>query len=214
MDVRIVTVGPFAENCYIVRKDGANEAVVIDPGEEPERILGLIEELSLTVKAILITHTHFDHIGAVSPVAKATGAPVICPELETFILADIMRFVPWPDIGPFESYEADLTVKGGERLTYAGIDFDVHYTPGHSVGHVSYYIPEAEFLFSGDVLFEGSIGRTDLPGGDLGTLLDSIGRLVETLPADTRVHPGHMGITTLKQERATNPYLRKLPLQS
>jgi glyoxylase-like metal-dependent hydrolase (beta-lactamase superfamily II) len=210
MDVRMLTVGPVAENCFVARREGGDRALVIDPGEEAPRILAAIEELGVGIDAILLTHTHFDHVGAVAPVARATGAPVYCPQIEVPVLADIMSFVPWPGFGPFESYDADETVAGGERLALAGMDIDVIFTPGHSPGHVSYSIPDEQALFSGDVLFEGSVGRTDLPGGDWPTLLRSIGTLVDSLDADTQVFPGHMGITTLGRERATNPFLREL----
>jgi glyoxylase-like metal-dependent hydrolase (beta-lactamase superfamily II) len=210
MDVRMLTVGPVQENCFIARKDGAREALVIDPGDEPERIIELIDELGVSVEAILITHTHFDHVGAVAPLARHTGAPVWCPQLETQVLADIMSYVPWPGFGPFESYDADHTVSGGETLELAGFEIDVIFTPGHSPGHVSYSIAGAKALFSGDVLFQGSVGRTDLPGGDWPTLAQSIAGLLDALPEDTQVFPGHMGLTTLGRERATNPFLREL----
>jgi glyoxylase-like metal-dependent hydrolase (beta-lactamase superfamily II) len=211
LDVRMFTVGPVQENCFIVRRKDASSAVIIDPGDEPEKLLGAIEGLGIEkVEAILITHTHFDHVGAVAPVASATGAPVYCPEMETRVLANIMDFVPWEGFGPFESYEADHTVKGGETLDLAGLTFDVIFTPGHSPGHVTYAIKSEDALFSGDVLFEGSVGRVDLPGGDWPTLLRSIESLVESYRAETVVYPGHMGITTLGRERATNPFLREL----
>jgi hydroxyacylglutathione hydrolase len=211
MDVRMFTVGPVAENCFLLRRDGDGRALIVDPGDEPDTILGAVEGLGVSVEAILLTHCHFDHIGAVTPVALATGAPVWCPKLEVPVLADIMTYVPWPGFGPFESYEADETVEGGERLELAGFEIDVVFTPGHSPGHVSYSIRDEQALFSGDVLFQGSVGRTDLPGGDWNVLLGSIRGLVEALPEDTRVFPGHMGLTTLGRERATNPFLRELP---
>ena len=223
MDVRTFTVGPVQENCHLVRLDGARKAVLIDPGDEPERLLGAIDALGLTVEAILLTHTHFDHVGAVAPVARSTGAPVWCPEIEVPVLADIMSFVPWPGFGPFESYDADHTIKGGERLELAGLEIDVLFTPGHSPGHVSFAAREASaggegygagggevHLFSGDVLFQGSVGRTDLPGGDAPTLMRSIATLLETFPDETAVYPGHMGNTTLGAERRTNPFLTEL----
>ncbi|HEY4895661.1 MAG TPA: MBL fold metallo-hydrolase [Solirubrobacteraceae bacterium] len=208
LDVRAFSVGPVQENCYIVRADsGATSAVIVDPGEEAERLLAAAEALGVTIEAILVTHCHFDHIGAVAPVAAATGAPVYCPEIERPVLADVMSWVP-PGFGPFESYEADHTVAGGERLTLAGLDFDVHFTPGHSPGHVTYATPGA--LLSGDVLFQGSVGRVDLPGGDWGTLERSIEGLLRAHPPETVVYPGHMGVTTLGRELDTNPFLSEL----
>lgn len=207
----MLTVGQVAENCFIVRKDDSETAIVIDPGEEAERILATLEQLGIEkVEAILLTHTHFDHVGAVAPVAKATGAPVYCPELEVPVLQDIMAFVPWPGFGPYESWDPEQTVAGGEHLDLAGFGIDVIFTPGHSPGHVTYSIPDERVLLSGDVLFQGSVGRVDLPGGDWPTLLESIRNLVDSFPAETGVYPGHMGVTTLGAERETNPFLAEL----
>jgi hydroxyacylglutathione hydrolase len=211
IDARMFTVGPVQENCFIVRAKGSERGVVVDPGEEAERIIGALADLGIeTVEAILVTHTHFDHIGAVAPVARATGAPVYCPEIETEVLANINDYVPWPGFGPFESYNADHAVAGGETLELAGLTFEVIFTPGHSPGHVTYAIREAPAVFSGDVLFQGSVGRVDLPGGDWGTLSKSIEVLLDSFPDDTTVYPGHMGVTTLGRERATNPFLSEL----
>jgi hydroxyacylglutathione hydrolase len=213
MDVRMFTVGQVAENCFVARRDDSDRGLIVDPGDEADRILAPVEELGLTIDAILLTHTHFDHVGAVAPVARATGAPVYCPRIEVPVLADIMSYVPWPGFGPFESYDADETVSGGERLSLAGLEIDVHFVPGHSPGHVAYSIPDERALFSGDVIFQGSVGRTDLPGGDWPTLADSIAKLLEALPPETQVFPGHMGLTTLGQEAATNPFLREIAAQ-
>ncbi|MEA2353152.1 MAG: hydroxyacylglutathione hydrolase, partial [Thermoleophilaceae bacterium] len=142
--------------------------------------------------------------------AKATGAEVWVPQIEQPVLADINRFVPWPDLGPFESWDAEHTLAGGERLELAGFEIDVIFTPGHSPGHVTFSIPDEDAVFSGDVLFQGSVGRTDLPGGDWPTLLESIRLLVDSLPEATTVYPGHMGITSLGAERASNPFLVEL----
>lgn len=219
-DVRMFTVGPVQENAYIVRASGESErAVMVDPGDEAQRLLGAARELGVKIEAILVTHCHFDHIGAVAPVAAATGAPVWCPEFERPLLTDIMRWVP-PGFGPFENYEPEHTVKGGERLDLAGMEFEVIFTPGHSPGHVTYALAGAgaqadsgvqtPLLLSGDVLFQGSVGRVDLPGGDWGTLERSIAGLLERFPDETVVYPGHMGVTTLGRERATNPFLQEL----
>jgi hydroxyacylglutathione hydrolase len=210
MRVRAFTVGPFQENTFLVRRDDADRAVLVDPGDEPDTLLGGIEQEGVTVEAILITHTDVDHVGAVAPVAKATGAPVYCPQLEVERLADIMAFVPMPGIGPYEGYEADHTVEGGERLELAGMDVEVVFTPGHTEGHVTYAFPQDQVIASGDVLFQGSVGRTDRPNGDHQTLLRSIATLLERYPDETTVLPGHMGATTLGHERATNPFLAEL----
>ena len=138
------------------------------------------------------------------------GAEVWVPKIEAVVLADIMSYVPWPGFGPFESYEADELVAGGERLALAGLEIDVLFTPGHSPGHVTYSIPAERAVFSGDVLFQGSIGRTDLPGGDTATLMRTLAELIQRLPDDTTVYPGHMGVTTIGRERETNPFLREL----
>jgi len=204
------TVGPVQENTFILRRDGSDRALIVDPGEEAPRLLAAIDELGVTLDGILITHTHFDHVGAVAPIAEATGAEVWVPEIEKPVLADIMSYVPWEGFGPFDSWDAEHTVKGGEKLELAGFEIEVIFTPGHSPGHVTYSIPDEGAVFSGDVLFQGSVGRVDLPGGDWPTLLESLGTLVDSLPEDTRVHPGHMGLTTLGAERATNPFLAEL----
>jgi hydroxyacylglutathione hydrolase len=258
LDVRMFTVGPVQENAYIAmagRERG--RAVMVDPGEEAERLLAAAQALGVEIEAILITHCHFDHIGAVAPVARATGAPVYCPAIEEPLLRDIMRWVP-PGFGPFESWEPEHTVAGGERLELAGLDIEVLFTPGHSPGHVTYALapaaatspdraappgsvpvevpaghvpspqapagrgpspqapaghvppPQAPVLLSGDVLFQGSVGRVDLPGGDWNVLERSIGTLLERFPGETAVYPGHMAVTSLGRELQTNPFLAEL----
>jgi hydroxyacylglutathione hydrolase len=236
IDVRAFTVGPVQENAYVVRASAqATRALMVDPGEEPQRLLDAAEALGVKIEAILITHCHFDHIGAVAPVARATGAPVYCPEIEVGVLADIMKWT-MPGFGPFESWNAEHTIKGGERLRLADLDIEVLFTPGHSPGHVTFAIsaatgsgetqsqdaPTADShgghdpagtaaaLLSGDVLFQGSVGRVDLPGGDWATLERSIGELMGRFERDTIVYPGHMGVTTLGREWDANPFLSEL----
>jgi hydroxyacylglutathione hydrolase len=208
LDVTMLTVGQIAENTFLLRPEGGEKLLVVDPGDEADRILAAVEETGAEVEAILLTHTHFDHIGAVAPVARATGAPVYVPEIEKPVLADIMAYVPWEGFGPFESYDADETLVGGETLNLAGLELDVIFTPGHSPGHVTYSVRGEDAIFSGDVLFQGSVGRVDLPGGDWPTLAGSIATLLDSHADATVVHPGHMGITTLGAERATNPFLQ------
>jgi hydroxyacylglutathione hydrolase len=210
VDVRAFTVGPFQENTFILRRDGADKALVIDPGDEAEKLLGALEQLGANVEAILITHTDIDHVGAVAPLARATGAPVYCPKLEVQRLADIMGHAPMPGLGPYEGYDADHTVEGGEELTLADMRIEVVATPGHTEGHVTYAFPDEKVIASGDVLFQGSVGRSDRPNGDHQTLINSIATLLERYPDDTLVLPGHMGTTTLGKERATNPFLAEL----
>jgi len=212
LDVRAFTVGPVQENSYIVRAGStATRALLIDPGDEADRLTQAVQALGVEIEAILITHCHFDHIGAVAPLARATGAPVYCPEIERPLLADITSWTP-PGFGPFESYEPEHTLAGGERLSLAGLDIEVLFTPGHSPGHLTYVVrsPTHPALLSGDVLFQGSVGRVDLPGGDWATLERSIENLLEAYPAETVVYPGHMGVTTLGRERDSNPFLSEL----
>ncbi len=212
-DVRCYSVGPIQENAYFVRASTeATSALLIDPGEEAQRLLDAAQALGVSVEAILITHCHFDHVGAVAPIARATGAPVYCPEIEVPVLADITKWT-MPGFGPFESWQAEQTVKGGERLRLAAMEVEVLFTPGHSPGHVTYAIStgaEPAALLSGDVLFQGSVGRVDLPGGDWATLERSIGELMRAYPRETMVYPGHMGATTLGREWDTNPFLAEL----
>jgi hydroxyacylglutathione hydrolase len=210
IDVQMFTVGMVQENCFLVRSEGGDRAVIVDPGDEAPRLLQAVQDAGVTLDAILLTHTHFDHVGAVAPVARATGAPVYCPQIEVPVLQDVMAFVPWPGFGPFESWDPEETVQGGETLELAGLTLDVVSTPGHSPGHVTYAVRGEQALFSGDVLFQNSVGRTDLPGGDAPTLMRSIATLLERFDDEARVYPGHMGVTTLGAERATNPFLTSL----
>ena len=199
-------LGPAQTNCYLVRRDAqAPEAVVIDPGADAAGLQRELEGMNANCAAILITHTHWDHLGAVADLAEATGAPVSMPRLEAPVLAKPDEFYPGMAIRP---YEADVLLDGGETVEVADITFATVGVPGHSPGHIGYYADGA--LFSGDVLFAGSVGRTDLPFSDWDTLVASIRSLMAQFSPDTVVYSGHGPETTLGTELARNPFLAEL----
>jgi glyoxylase-like metal-dependent hydrolase (beta-lactamase superfamily II) len=208
LTVDSLELGPVATNCYIVRADpGASAAVVVDPGAEAHRVLQLLERLRVRVEAVLVTHTHYDHIGGVADVAEATGAPVYAPAGEAMVLEDPDRFYGALGLS-IRPWTAQRYLEGGEQLELAGMDVDTLSVPGHSPAHLAFHHEGA--LLSGDVLFAGSVGRTDLPGASWGTLLDSIRLLTDSFPPRTVVYPGHGPSTTLGAELARNPFLAEL----
>jgi hydroxyacylglutathione hydrolase len=199
-------LGPIATNCYIVRTErGAPEAVVIDPGADATTLRLEIARMATTVAGMLVTHTHYDHIGAVADLAEATGAPVYVSEVEAPVLANPEAYYPGMGIRP---WQAERTLAGDETIELAGISFQTVEVPGHSPGHLAFYADGS--LFSGDVLFAGSVGRTDLPYGDWTTLVESIRVLVDRFPPETAVYSGHGPPTTLGAELARNPFLAEL----
>ena len=202
-----LSLGPIGTNCYIVRVDsGAREAVVVDPSGDAGDLEVVLARLGAACVAILLTHGHWDHLVGVADLADATGAPVYMAEGERSLLEDPNRFTP--SGMTLRPHTPDVLLQGGETIDIAGISFDVLSVPGHSPAHLAYYADGS--LFSGDVLFAGSVGRTDFPGGDWDVLVTSIGLLVDTLPPDTVVYPGHGPTTTLGDELARNPFLAEL----
>ena len=200
-------LGPIGTNCYVVRADdSAAEAVVVDPGAEAARVVDELRALGARCGAILITHGHWDHLGAVADLADATGAPVHMAEEERALLEDVNSFAP-PEID-LRSYTPDVLLQGDETLEFAGMSFQTLRVPGHSPAHLAYYTDGA--LFSGDVVFAGSVGRTDLPGADWDTLVESIRMLADRFSPETDIYSGHGPRTTLGAELARNPFLAEL----
>jgi hydroxyacylglutathione hydrolase len=205
--VEQVPLGPIGTNCYVVRTDAsATEAVVVDPSGDAAEISLLLARLGARCAGILVTHGHWDHLVGVADLAEGTGAPVYMAEGERTLLEDPNRFTP--AAVTLRSYTPDVLLEGGETIELAGLAFDVLSVPGHSPAHLAYHADGV--LLSGDVLFAGSVGRTDLPGADWDTLVDSIKRLVEAYPPETVVYPGHGPATTLAAELARNPFLAEL----
>jgi hydroxyacylglutathione hydrolase len=199
-------LGPIGTNGYVVRATrDALEAVVVDPGGDAATIRLELARMGAACAAILVTHTHWDHLGAVADLAEGTGAPVYAPELERAVLERPSDYYAGVAI---RGWTPEETLEGGETVEAAGIAFEVLAVPGHSPGHLAYYADGC--LFSGDVLFAGSVGRTDLPFSDWATLLGSIRTLVERYPPETVVYSGHGPPTTLGEELARNPFLVEL----
>jgi glyoxylase-like metal-dependent hydrolase (beta-lactamase superfamily II) len=209
MIVEMLTVGPFQENCYVIG-DGATGGI-IDPGDEAARIALAVEQTGLEIGQILVTHTHIDHVGAVAALADEYACPVLMhaeaePMLEQLPAQAIMmglRFGQVPVV--------DRHVDDEEVIKVGGLELRSLYTPGHAPGHLAFYIESEGLVLSGDALFAGSVGRTDLFGGDMDVLMRSINERLLTLPDETRVCPGHGPYTTIGDERANNPFLRGEP---
>lgn len=200
-------LGPLQTNCYLVRADGAASAgVVVDPGGEASELRVQLGRLGTTCAAILITHGHFDHVGGVADLAEATGAPVYMPEGERDRLERYSEFAPAGM--PGRPHTPDYLLEGGETIDVAGLAFDCVSIPGHSPAHIAFQVEG--HLFSGDLLFAGSVGRVDLPGGDWDTLLASVRVLADRYPPETIVYPGHGPQTTLGAELERNPFLAEL----
>jgi glyoxylase-like metal-dependent hydrolase (beta-lactamase superfamily II) len=204
--VKQLPVGMIQANCYLAGCEETKEGVIIDPGDEAERILAEVEAAGLTIKYILNTHAHFDHIMANGPLVDALKVPLALHPLDLPLLrqnggAALFGFEAPPSPDP------DVELAEGDTISFGTHTFQVLFTPGHSLGHVSFYEPRANVIFDGDVLFAGGIGRTDLPGGDFETLMASITEKLMVLPDETVVCSGHGPITTIGKERTGNPWL-------
>jgi hydroxyacylglutathione hydrolase len=201
-------LGAAQENCYVVRAErAAAEAIVVDPGDAAAELRLELARAGARCAAILVTHCHYDHIGAVADLAEGTGAPVYMAREEAPVLASPDDFYAALGVH-IRPYEADVLLDGDETLEIAGIELQTLLVPGHSPAHLAYYTDGC--LFSGDVVFAGGVGRTDLRGGDWDALLESIRALVERFPPETVVYPGHGPRTTLGAELARNPFLAEL----
>jgi hydroxyacylglutathione hydrolase len=207
LDVRTFVAAGFGENGYVVRRAGSRSAVVIDPGSAADGMLRLLEDEQLTAVAVLLTHAHLDHVEGLARVASATGAPVWLHPADRFLYDHValqaqqfgMRVEPLPPI--------DQELEHGRHLELGDVVYEVRHVPGHSPGHVLFHVTDAACAFVGDVVFQGSIGRTDLPGGDFTQLMTSIREQVLTLPQETVLYCGHGPQTTVGHEAATNPFI-------
>lgn len=201
-------LGPIATNCYVVRTDrGAPEAVVVDPGADAATLRLELARAGTRCAGILVTHSHWDHIGAVADLAEGTGAPVYMSETESPVLEDPDPFYAAQGVR-VRPYTPDVRLAGDETFDLAGVSFETIPTPGHSPGHLAFHADGC--LLSGDLLFAGGVGRVDLPGGDWEALLASIRSLAERFAPETVVYPGHGPPTTLGDELARNPFLAEL----
>ncbi len=206
MILKTLALGPIMANCYIVGCDRTREAAVIDPGDEPDRVLMALAEEKLTVKYILNTHGHFDHVGGNNRMKKATGAELIIHAADAPMLDSLNTAASSFGLTAENSPPPDRTVDEGDRIAFGDIAMKVIHTPGHSPGGISFHSDGVVFV--GDTLFAGSIGRTDFPGGDFNTLIASVKNKLFPLGDDTKVYTGHGPATTIAQEKQSNPFLR------
>lgn len=207
----IISVGMLQCNCSILGDEATGDAVVIDPGDEIERVQEILARHRLTVKAIVATHAHIDHVGGIAKLQKATGARVLMHQADLPLYQNVARQAEWLGVKPPGTVEIDEFLREGDHLRFGSLGLEVLHTPGHSPGSVSLHLPgEHARLLSGDTLFQGSIGRTDLWGGDYAEILRSIRNKLLEFPDETPVFPGHGDPTTIGAERESNPFLRDL----
>ena len=204
----ILPVGPLQCNCSIFGDETTREGLVVDPGDEINEVLAIIQRHGLTVKAIVITHAHIDHIGGAQKLKAATGAPVYMNLNDTELQKMLDVQATWLGMQPPEQVAIDMPAKDGDRVLVGAAEFHILHTPGHTQGSISLYIPSEKKLVAGDTLFRDSIGRTDLPGGDAKQILRSIHDKLLPLPEETVVIPGHGGNTTIGREKRSNYFLQ------
>jgi hydroxyacylglutathione hydrolase len=206
---RILPVGPLQCNCSILGDEQTHEAMVIDPGDQIDDILKILAEEKLTVKQIVVTHAHIDHVGGAMKLKKATGAPILMNQSDYALLKMLPLQAAWVGMRPPGAVEIDEGAGEGKVLQIGASPVNVIHTPGHTEGSICLFLPDEKKLIAGDTLFAGSIGRTDLPGGSMDKIMRSLHTRVLALPDETEVTPGHGPQTTIGDERETNPFLQK-----
>jgi hydroxyacylglutathione hydrolase len=205
----ILPVGPLQCNCSVIGDESTREAMVIDPGDDIEEILGIIRKHNLQVKQIVITHAHIDHVGGAMKLRAATGAPILLNQSDYALLKMLDVQASWLGMTDPGKVEIDQSVGQADTVKAGTLSADVIHTPGHTEGSICLYFPLEKKLIAGDTLFAGSIGRTDLPGGSFDKIIRSLQEKVLALPDETVVVPGHGPLTTIGDERETNPFLQK-----
>ena len=206
---KIFPVGPLQCNCSVIGDEKSHQAMVIDPGDQIEGILEILRQEKLTLKQIVVTHAHIDHVGGAMKLKAATGAPILMNQNDYALLKMLDMQAAWVGMRPPGDVQVDEAVGQGRVLKVGEISSSVIHTPGHTEGSICLYFPEEKKLIAGDTLFAGSIGRTDLPGGSMDKIMRSLHTQVLALPDETEVVPGHGPVTTIGEERETNPFLQK-----
>ena len=203
----ILPVGPLACNCSVIGDETTREAMVIDPGDEVDEIMAIVRRHGLTVKQIVVTHGHIDHVGGAMKLKRLTGAPVLLNQNDYDLLKTADQVAAWLGMTPPGKIDIDLDLTAGDTVSVGNLKAEVMHTPGHTEGSVCLHFAPQQKLIAGDTLFAGSIGRTDLPGGNFKKIMHSLKGPVMTLPDETVVVPGHGPLTTIGEERETNPFI-------
>ncbi len=204
---QILPVGPLQCNCSVVGDEASRTALVIDPGDDVEQVLAIVRRHGLTVKQIVITHGHIDHVGGAMKLKAATGAPILINQNDSALLKMLPQQAMWIGAEPPGKVDIDQDLREGDQITVGSLSGSILHTPGHTEGSICLYFPAEQTLFAGDTLFAGGIGRTDLPGGDFHKIMDSLRNRLLALPEQTLVIPGHGPLTTIGEERESNPFL-------